>query len=239
MQLYKTINQLRGMSVDPFYPRSSPHTTYYQSFFILRVPLVINDQPAQISSDDGHLTISCWYSSVTITFDTLTTEVNAVVKKYGLEGVSNYWCEDVPLFELKLSSHENLKRFLPFHSEGKVQSELASRIATMLTQQWKLPNLGAVSVHTEVYMLTPHPERNHASIIQVTSQNLAKCIATWRESKVFDFGTLFRAFRKDHRGVLNQGRLNYMYYEIHVLHYFSITSLVILCALSSVIGYQI
>ena len=194
------------MSVDPFYPRSSPHTTYYQSFFLLRVPLVINDQPVQISSDDGHLTISCCYSPVTITFDTLTTEVNAVVKKYGLEGVSNYWCENVPLFELKLPSHENLKRFLRY-SKGKVQSELASRIATMLTQQRKLPNLGAVSVHTEVYMLTPRPERNDASIIRVTSQNLAKCIATWRESKVFDFGTLFHAFRKDHRGVLKQGKL--------------------------------
>lgn len=201
------------MSTDPSYSRSksSPHTIYYQSFFLLRVSLVINDRPARISSDDGHFTISCCgysRSPVSITFDTLTTHVNAVVKEYGLGGVSNYWCEDVPLFELKLSSDENFKRFL--HSEGKVQSDLASRIGTMLVQQRKLPSHGAVSVHTEVYMLTPHPERKDASIVQVSSQNLAKCIATWRGSKVFDFGTLFHEYRSDHRGILDEGRLNYV-----------------------------
>jgi len=202
------------MSTDPSYsrsflPKSSRHTIYYQSFFLLRVSLVINDRPARIFSDDGHFTITCCgYSTVSITFDTLTTHVNAVVKEYGLEGVSNYWCENVPLFELKLSSDENFKRFL--HSEGKVQSDLASRIGTMLVQQRKLPSQGAVSVHTEVYMLTPDPERKDASIIQVSSQNLAKCIATWRESKVFDFGTLFHEYRKGHRRILDEGRLNYV-----------------------------
>ena len=208
------------MSADFSYPRSSPHTTYYQSFFLLRVPLVVNDQPAQISSDDGHLTISCRYPQVSITFDTLTTEVNAVVKKYGLKGVSNYWYEDVPLFELKLSSQDGFKRFI--YSKGKVQNELTSRVASKLAQQQRLPNLSAVSMHTEVYMLTPRPERNDASIIQVSSQNFAECTTTWRESKVFDFRTQFHEYRKDSKGILKPGKLNYVSSHTIVLHYFTI-----------------
>ena len=101
------------MDVDTSQLRSSPYTTFYQSFFLLRVPLSIGSQPAQITiSGNGHLTIGCRYPAVSITFDSLTSEVDTIVKKYGVEGVSNYWCEDVALFELRLSSHDNLKKFL-------------------------------------------------------------------------------------------------------------------------------
>ena len=103
-----------AMAVDPTQLRSSPYTTFYQSFYLLRVPLHIGGQPAQITiSNKGHLTIGCRYPAVSITFDSLTTEVDTIVKKYGVEGVSNYWCEDVALFELKLSSQTTLRSFFP------------------------------------------------------------------------------------------------------------------------------
>ena len=167
---------------------------------------MFSGQPTQITSDDGHLTINCHYPSVSISFDSLITEVDTVMKKYGLEGVSNYWCEDVPLFELKLSSEDCLKRLL--HSEEKVQNELASRIAAVLLaqqQQQKSANPVAVCAVTEVYMLTPRPETKDAHIIRVSPQNLAACISLWRESEMFNFGALFRAFRMDHRGIPNEG----------------------------------
>ena len=126
------------------------------------------------------------------------------MKKYGLEGVSNYWCEGLPLFELRLSSQDGLKRLL--HAEEKVQSELASRVAAMLTEQQKLPEPVAVYAHTEVHMLTPRPESKDAHIIQVSSENLATCTTIWRESEVFNFGALFQALTvKDHKGTLHQG----------------------------------
>ena len=118
------------MSVNSSQLRFPTHTTYYQNFFLLRVPLMISGQLTHITSDDGHLTIGCRYPPLSITFDSLIIEVDTVMKKYGLEGVSNYWCEDVPLFELKFSSQDCLKRLL--HSEEKVQNELASRIAAVL-----------------------------------------------------------------------------------------------------------
>ena len=193
-----------AMAVDPTQLRSSPYTTFYQSFYLLRVPLHIGGQPAQIAiSNDGHLTIGCRYPAVSITFNSLTSEVDTIVKKYGVEGVSNYWCEDVALFELRLSSHDNLKKFLC--SEEKVQKELESRITAKLAQQQRSPEPVAVYAHTEVYMLTPRPESNDARIVRVTSENLATCTTLWRESEVFNFGALFRAFRMDRNSIPNQG----------------------------------
>ena len=56
-----------------------------------------------------------------MTFDSLATDVNVVLKQYGLHGVSNYWCEEVPLFELKVSSHshDDIKKLFEF--EGKIK----------------------------------------------------------------------------------------------------------------------
>ena len=192
------------MAVDPTQLKSSPYTTFYQSFYLLRVPLTISGQPAQITiANDGYLTIGCRYPAVSITFDSLTTEVETIVKKYGLKGVSNYWCEDVALFELRLSSQDNLKKFL--QSEEKVQKELESRLTAMLVHQQRSPDPVAVYAHTEVYMLTPRPESNDAHIVRVSSENLATCTTLWRESEVFNFGALFRAFRMDRKSIPNQG----------------------------------
>lgn len=81
----------------------------------------MNGQSAQITSH------------VSIMFDSLMTEVGAVVTKYGLgmgEGGSNYWCEEASLFDLKLSSQHNLSKFLGL--KDQVQNELASRITVGL-----------------------------------------------------------------------------------------------------------
>ena len=63
----------------------------------------------------------------------------------------------------------------------------------------------AVYAHTKVYMLTPRPESNDAHIVRVLPENLATCTTLWRESEVFNFGDLFRAFRMDRKSIPNQG----------------------------------
>ena len=126
------------------------------------------------------------------------------MQNYGLKGVSNYWCEDVPLFELKVPSDDNLKRLL--RSEERVQKELESRITAMLArQQQQSPEPVAVYADSEVYMLTPLPESKDAYITRVTSENLAKCTTEWRKSEVFNFGALFRAFRMKGKDIPKKG----------------------------------
>ena len=137
-----------AMAVDTSQLRSSPYTTFHQSFYLLRVPLTIGGQLAQIISNNEHLTIGCRYPAVSITFDSLTTEVDTTVKKYSVKGVSNYWCEDVPLFELKVLSQDNLERLL--WSEKRIQKELASRVASRLAEQQVVRACSSVCTHRSV-----------------------------------------------------------------------------------------
>ena len=102
-----------------------------------------------------------------------------------------------------MPSQDNLKRLL--RSEERVQKELESRITAELTQQQQSPDPVAVYADAEVYMLTPLPDGKDASITRVTSENLAKCTIEWRESEVFNFGALFRAFRMKGRAIPKKG----------------------------------
>ena len=191
------------MSVDSLQLNFSPHTGYHQSFFILKTPLSINGDPVQITTENGYLTLSCRNPPVSITFDSFVTEVDAVVKNYGLEGVSNYWCEEVPLFEIKFSSQDGLRKFLRL--QDKVENELTSRIAATLAQLQGSAKPTVVNAHTELLMITPRPERKDAEVSLLTSENFDTCATIWRESEVFDFGALFRALRIDRKTIPNEG----------------------------------
>ncbi len=188
------------MSIEPTKLKLHPHQSYSNGFFLLRMPLIINAQPAEISyNDKGMLTLNCRYPNFGITFDSLFNEVSTVVEKYGLSGVTNYWCEDVPLFQLKFSTPDGMKKFIS--TAEAVQNELASRISTRLAEQQRVlyPDTSKadlpVIVHTEVFLVTPDPINRDADLRVVTAENLSACLSLWRESIVFDFGALFRAYR--------------------------------------------
>ena len=118
-------------------------TTYYKNFFLLRTEVVVNDHHAQVGVDEkGWLTFNCRNPSVGVTFDSLVTDVSEVLQQHGLLAVSTYWCEEVPLFELKVTSRNELQTLL--NLEGKIREELAledkltneSSTGTLRSQRW-------------------------------------------------------------------------------------------------------
>ena len=190
------------MSTTPDQLQFDTHTTYYNDFFLLRTPLVVNGRSAVIGcSDNGELTLNCCYPQVGITFDSLFTEVDTIVKRHGLSGVNNGWCDEVPLFQLKLSHRDNMKRFL--QSAEKIQRKLAAKISAMLIKEQQDSNPIApppplsVTVQTEVYLLTPDPVNKDADVLKVTLIELSDCLTKWMESEVFRFGVLFQTYREN------------------------------------------
>ena len=186
------------MSVTEF----NTHTTYYNGFFLLRTPLIINGQPAVIGcSNNGELTLDCCNPQVSITFDSLFTEVDTVVKRHGLSGVSNGWCDEVPLFQLKFSHCDNITQFL--QSAEKIQRELAVKVSAILIKEQQEsdptapPSILPVTIHTEVYLLTPDPVNKYAGVVEVTLVKLSDCLTRWKESEVFRFGALFQTYREN------------------------------------------
>ncbi len=183
--------------------RLNPFTTYYNSFFILRPILTVNGQRTEVGcSPKRELTINCHSQNVSITFDSLYNIVDAAVKKYGLTGIANSWCEDVSLFQLKFTNPDSLRRFV--RSSEHIENEIALRVSNALgdqvmatdrqhTARLKIP----VAVDMGVFLLIPDSLKKEVKIVQLSLENITTCLTLWRESEVFNFGAAFRSYRME------------------------------------------
>ena len=178
------------------------HTTYYSNFFLLRTKISINGELAQVGVDErGWLTLNSRDQEVSVTFDSLVTDVNDVLQQHGLHGVSNYWCEEVPLFELRGTSQDELKTFLKV--EGKIRRQLGQKIQTrmntILEERASFSLDLTVVVEPELYLIIPDQGSKDGKPIQITKENFSECMALFGRSKLFDFGSIFRAARANPR----------------------------------------
>ena len=176
------------------------HTSYYKTFFLLRTKISINGELAQVGVDErGWLTLNSRDQEVSVTFDSLVTDVNDVLQQHGLHGVSNYWCEEVPLFELRGTSKGELEKLLGF--EGGIWEKLASKINKRMKTRPRdqEPEASAPSdrnlcvvVEPQLYLIVPDYENMDGKPILVTRGNFSECLTLFGESNVFDFGAIFR-----------------------------------------------
>ena len=176
-------------------------TTYYKNFFLLRTVVVVNGQHAQVGVDEkGWLTLNCRNPSIGVTFDSLVTDVSEVLQQHGLPAVSNYWCEEVPLFELKGTSRDELQKLL--NLEGEIREELALKINSRMRAELEPSDPSAapppdlhVLVEPQLYLIIPDHTHMDGKPIRIENKNFAECMALFGESGVFDFGGVFRASR--------------------------------------------
>ena len=186
------------MSVSEVQLKLRPHTTYYKNFFLFRVPIIISGQPAQVGIDDrGWLALNSRYPGVGVTFDSLIHDVREVLQEHGAGDVSNFWCEEAPLFELKITTPNELKKLLTCE---KIKSKLASRIATRMMAQLQPPDHCAspppslhVQVQPQVHLLIPGKESDGNAIL-INEENMGECMAMCKGSGV-NMGAFFRALR--------------------------------------------
>ena len=196
------------MSVDPTQLRFTAYSTYYGSFFVLRMAVTINGQQAVIEySLSGELTLNSRNPKHGIPFSSIFADLEAVLKKNGVTGVGNFFCEDVPLYEVVFSSNHTLRNFL--RSKPKVQSELASLFSSKF--QPSLPPTSPSQpipafVETNLFLISPDMVKKDARIVHVTPENCSTCMSLWKESELFDFDSLFRVYRLDPSKLPGQGK---------------------------------
>ena len=177
------------------------HTSFYKTFFLLRTEITVNGEPAQVGVDkQGWLTLYSRDQKFRVTFDSLVTDVNSVLQQHGLHGVSNYWCEEVPLFELRGTSKGELKKLLG--SKGIIWEEFASKINTRMRTNLQNQESAAnappdESIHVivvpQLYLIIPDYDKMDGKPILVTSANFSECMTLFCKSYMFDFGAIFRA----------------------------------------------
>lgn len=181
------------------------HYNYYKNFFLLRTEILVNGEQTQLDTDErGWLTINSQNMKIGVTFDSLVTDMNDALHQYGLHGVSNYWCEEVPLFELNGFSPTELERFLNMQSDicDKLALKISIRMKDIL-QELTTKTAGVfspalnVEVKPELYLIIPDYEEMDGRPVRLTEANFTECMDLFGSSGVFDFGAIFRAYRSN------------------------------------------
>ena len=193
------------------------HTTYYNSFFVLRTEVILNGQPAEIGcSDDSELTLCCRYFALpgtystarpSVSFPSISVEVEDILKRHGVFEVDKFFCEDSPLYQVTFSSEYGLENFLM--KKDTVEKEMAALISDKLQppqQAGAAATLVPTRVNATLFLVSPDAAtKNCAQPREVTLENHSSCMAVWKESEVFDFGDLFRVYRLDPAKLQDQG----------------------------------
>ena len=175
--------------------RLTPHTTYYRSFFLLRTPVTVNGQLAQFDySSGGELSLSCRYPNLSLFLHSVQASLKEVVKMHGVSHVGDVCCEQVPLFPVSFSSEYNLRKFL-LHRDP-AQQQLGSLF----------PNL-PTHVKLQLFLVTPDAVVKDARMMEVTLENHSACMAVFKESEMFDYWSLFQAYRTGLKKLPDQGVL--------------------------------
>jgi len=136
------------VQLHPAQLRCTTLTTYYNNLFLLRTPIAINGQLAEIGCSMGtgtcELTLNCRYPSVRIAMDSISAELIPILKKTGVHEVTNFWCDgEVPLFGIAFSSQYGLKKLL--RCTETVQAELASTLSRMFTEKHRADTIQLAS----------------------------------------------------------------------------------------------
>ena len=241
--------------------RLTPHTTYYSSFFLLRTPVTINGQPAQVGcSSQGELTLSCRYPSLSLPLHSIRASLEEVVKTRGISRVGDVHCEEVPLFPVSVSSENNLRKFLinrgsaqkqleslfpvgfPTHGQqpgsvqptsdqqpssdqptsdqqpssvqptsdqqpGSVQPPSDQQPGSVQPPSDQQPSSDQLPTHVQLqlFLVRPDAVTKDARVVEVTLENHSACMALFKESEMFDYWSLFRAYRTKIKETLTQG----------------------------------
>lgn len=184
--------------VTPSQLRFTPHSAYYSSFFVLRTSINIGGQPAVINCTSGKLILGCRYPDLTVPLSSLISRLEEILQRYGVLNVGNFYCEDDPLFQVGFTSEYTLSKFL--HLKSQVQSEVASLISSSLAEAAKPSTFKRpvnTSVHVEPFLVIPDPVKVDGKIIRVTLENCSACMSLWKDSELFDFGSIFRVYQFD------------------------------------------
>ena len=169
--------------------RLTAHTTYYSSFFLLRMQITVNSQPTQVGwSSVGELTLSCRYPSLSLPLQSIRASLEEVVKTSGVSRVGDILCEEVPLFPVSFSSEYNLRKFLI--SRETAQQQLESLFPVMFPLHCQQPGSDQLTnvqqpssnnqqagdrlltyVQLQLFLVSPDAVTKDARVVEVTLEN--------------------------------------------------------------------
>lgn len=159
------------------------YTTHRERFFLLSVTLEINREMTVMSEVKGScLCLNASHeSSWQIPCDSLLSAASEAGKKCGISRVARLCCGLLPMMEVDFESRKDIAKFLKSVSKGNFQMCLETQLKTRMTHE-----ISSVHLCAGLYLIVPLAG-GHASVTEVTLDNLTYCLETLEEGNNLDY----------------------------------------------------
>ena len=180
-------------------PEFQIHTSYHNDFFLLRTRVLVNGENTEIRSVkegkyEGPVLNFCHSgSTVSTKLHLIASTVSPILVQYGAYRVDTFYYERSPLFHVVFSSESCLKNFIL--AIGEVKSALEPKLLSLFS--WGLQKAEStqqltVEVQPHVFLVSPNwRDKKGAEIHLVTAENCSTVVMYWKDSKLFDFGSIY------------------------------------------------
>ena len=180
-------------------PEFNIRTSYHNDFFLLRTRVLVNGENATIRSKEGSYkdpVMSFCYggSAISTKLWSIKDTISPILHKCGIYHVDMFYYEQSPLFHVVFSSESCVMKFLQEIQTVKnsMQVELQSVLLCSMKASQTASQSFTVKVQPELFLVSPNrQERKGAELHLVTTENCACFVTRWKNSKLFDFGSLY------------------------------------------------
>ena len=190
------------IDVDPDF---NIHTSYHNDFFLLRTRVLVNGENTEIRSiregkyEESVLNFCQSGSAVSTTLWSITNTISSFLPKYGVYHVDTFYYEQSPLFHVVFSSESCLRKFLPeigifkYAMELELLSTLSECLKSSHVCEAESLQHFAVEVQPDLFLVSPDRQMTKgAEFHLVTAENCSTFVTQWKDSKLFDFGSLYQ-----------------------------------------------
>ena len=184
-------------------PEFNIRTSYHSDFFLLRTRVQVKGVTATIKSKEGSyedpvMGFSHDGSTISTKLWLIENTISPILHKYGIYHVDMFYYEQSPLFHVVFSSESCVMKFLQEIQTVKnaMQVELHSvffpSVKTSRVHRTASKSF-AVKVQPELFLVSPNlQETKGAKLHRVTTENCSYFVTCWKNSKLFDFGSLYQ-----------------------------------------------
>ena len=157
--------------------------------------MLVNGENTEIRSFREGTVLNFFYSGRTIstTLLSISNTVSPILVRHGVYHVDTFYYEQSPLFHVVFSSESCLKNFILAIKE--VTSALEPQLQSLLLRNLKteLPQQLTVKVQPELFLVSPNWQMTkEAEVHLVTAKNCSTLATQWKNSKLFDFGVVYK-----------------------------------------------
>ena len=179
-------------------PNFEIHTSYHNDFFLLRTRVLVNGENTEIRSVregkyEGPVLNFCLSgSTVSTKLRLVASTVSPILVQYGVYHVDTFYYEQSPLFHVVFSSESCLKNFVL--AIGEVRSALESQFQSLFSKNILESSQHLnVEIQPDLFLVSPNRQKTKgADLHLVTVENSSSIVTQWKDSKLFDFGSLYK-----------------------------------------------